>query len=152
MHFLFVFVNSIVFVRCLNQTTCNRGKTDGETKKIKERMFFSTKMFLIWTKSTCKFFRRFVCWKTWKKQVATHKKSNQILQVFVLFFLFRPSLRNTYSANIFRWLAPFYVNCKELPKGAYIKYVGGVGPEGFTIFLKVFRSLGDHRPKHFMAQ
>ena len=25
---------------------------------------------------------------------------------------------------------------KERPKGAYIKYVGGVGPEGFTIFLK----------------
>ena len=26
------------------------------------------------------------------------------------------NLRNTYSANIFRWLAPFYVNCKKTSK------------------------------------
>ena len=53
----------------------------------------STKMFLIWTKNICKFFRRFVCWKTRRKQVAIHKKSNYILQVFVLLFSFRPSFR-----------------------------------------------------------
>ena len=26
------------------------------------------------------------------------------------------NLRNTYSANIFQWLAPFYVNCKKTSK------------------------------------
>ena len=51
----------------------------------------STKMFLIWTKNICKFFRRFVCWKTRRKQVAIRKKSNYILQVFALFFSLRPS-------------------------------------------------------------
>ena len=35
-------------------------------------------------------------------------------------------------------------------KGAYIKYVGG-GPDGFTNFSKNICSLGDHRPKYFMA-
>ena len=49
-------------------------------------------MFLIWTKNKCKFFRRFVCWKTQRKQVAKHKKPNEKLQVFVLLFSFRPSL------------------------------------------------------------
>ena len=36
-------------------------------------------------------------------------------------------------------------------KGAYIKYVGG-GTKGFTKFSKKIRSLGDQRPKYFMAQ
>ena len=75
-HVLFVFVNSIRFATCLNQMSCNRGKTDGETKRIKDKMFFSTKMFLIWTKSISMFFRRFVCWKTRRKQVTIHKKPN----------------------------------------------------------------------------
>ena len=38
--FLFVFLSSIRFVTCLNQMFCNKGKADGETKKIKEGMFF----------------------------------------------------------------------------------------------------------------
>ena len=37
-----------------------------------------------------------------------------------------------------------------LYKGAYIKYVGGE-PDGFTNFSKNICSLGDHRPKYFMA-
>ena len=32
-HFLFAFVNSICFATCLNQMSCNGGKTDGEPKK-----------------------------------------------------------------------------------------------------------------------
>ena len=83
-HFLFVFANSIHFATCFNQMSCcNRGKTDGKTKKV----------FLIWNKTICKFFRRFVSWKTRRKQTAKHKKPNQKLQVFVLFFLFCLSLR-----------------------------------------------------------
>ena len=42
-------------------------------------------------------------------------------------------------------------------KGAYIKYVEGMGGGGgvrrvLQTFQKHFRSLGDHRPKYFMAQ
>ena len=44
-HVLFVFVNSIRFVTCLNQMSCNRGKTDSETKKLKTKCFFQQKCF-----------------------------------------------------------------------------------------------------------
>ena len=62
----------------------------------------STKMFLIWTKNICKFFRRFVCWKTRRKQVAIHKKSNYILQVFVLFFSLRLSFTLAVTCSNYR--------------------------------------------------
>ena len=52
---MFAFVNSIRFATWLNQMTCNRGKTGGETKKSQKRMFFSTKMFLIRTKNIASF-------------------------------------------------------------------------------------------------
>ena len=42
---MFVFVNSIRFATCLNQMSCNRGKTDGETKKSKRKCFFQQKCF-----------------------------------------------------------------------------------------------------------
>ena len=121
-------------------------------KKLKRECFFQQKCFLSEPKTLASFSGVSFVEKHERNKWRHTKNLIKYFKFFVLFFLFHPSLRNTYSANIFRWLAPFYVNFKERPKGAYIKYVGGVGPEGFTIFLKVFRSPGDHRPKYFMAQ
>ena len=92
-HFLLDFVNSILFATLLNQMSYNRRKTDGKTQKSKRKCFFQQKCFWYEPKIICKFFRRFVCWKPRRKQVAIHKKSNYILQVFVLLFSFRPSFR-----------------------------------------------------------
>ena len=39
----FIFVNSICFATCFYQISCNRGKTDGETKKSKRKCFFQQK-------------------------------------------------------------------------------------------------------------
>ena len=100
-HVLFVFVNSIRFATCLNQMSCNRGKTDGETKRIKDKMFFSTKMFWIWTKSISMFFRRFVCWKTRRKQVAIHNliKNFKFLFCFSRFARALGSTRTWWNLN-----------------------------------------------------
>ena len=47
----------------------------------------------------------------------------------------------------------YYVKLFYLNKGPYIKWVGE-GDGGFYIFSKKKKncSLGDHRPKYFMAQ
>ena len=42
---MFVFVNSIRFATCLNQMSCNRGKTDGEQENQRENVFFQQKCF-----------------------------------------------------------------------------------------------------------
>ena len=44
-HFLFVFVNSIHFAKCLNQMSCNGGRPDRETKKSNRKWFFQQKCF-----------------------------------------------------------------------------------------------------------
>ena len=43
---MFVFVNSVCFATCLNQMSCNRGRTDGETKKSNRKcLFFNKNVF-----------------------------------------------------------------------------------------------------------
>ena len=42
---MFVFVNSSRFATRVNQMSCNREKTDGETKKSKRKCFFNKNVF-----------------------------------------------------------------------------------------------------------
>ena len=42
--FFVCFVNSVCFATCLNQVSCNRGKTDGETKKSNTKYFFQSEL------------------------------------------------------------------------------------------------------------
>ena len=42
---MFAFVNLIRFATCLNQMSCNKGKTDGETQKSKGNIFFNKNVF-----------------------------------------------------------------------------------------------------------
>ena len=57
--------------------SCNRGKTDGETKKSKTKSFFQQKCFLSEPKTFASFSGiSFVEKKTRRKQVRIHKRPN----------------------------------------------------------------------------
>ena len=56
-------------------------------------------------------------------------------------------------SRVFRIIPLITLYDISISKGAYIRYVGGVGsPEGFTNFSKNFHNPGDHWAKYFMAQ
>ena len=60
-HFSFVSVNSIRFATCLNQISCNCGKTDSKTKKSNIKRFFQQKCFWSQPKIFASFLGVVVC-------------------------------------------------------------------------------------------
>ena len=77
-HFLLCFCKFNSFRHVFKSNVLTEEELMAKQNNQREQIFFN-KMFLIWAKTICNFFRRFVCWKARRKQVAIHKKPNQKL-------------------------------------------------------------------------
>ena len=72
---MFVFVNSIRLATCLNQMSCNRGKTDSKTKKTKRKCFFNKNVFDL-NQKHLQLFKGFNLLKNTKKTNGQTQKTN----------------------------------------------------------------------------